>query len=115
MKVVINKRYGGFGLSKKAVEHYLKFKFPEGVLEYVMPSEKEDSISNYFKLDGEYFSEHGVDRTDPILINIIESLGDEANSWCSQLKVVEIPDDVEWEIEEYDGQEWIAEKHRTWS
>ena len=22
--------------------------------------------------------------------------------------------DVEWYIEEYDGQEWVAEKHRTW-
>ena len=27
---------------------------------------------------------------------------------------VEIPDDVEWQIEEYDGSEWIAEKHRIW-
>ncbi len=25
-----------------------------------------------------------------------------------------IPDDVKWQIEEYDGLEWIAEKHRTW-
>jgi hypothetical protein len=28
--------------------------------------------------------------------------------------VVEIPDGVEWEIAEYDGLEWVAEKHRTW-
>jgi hypothetical protein len=37
-------------------------------------------------------------------------------SWgaYSQLKVVEIPDGVEWEIAEYDGSEHIAEKHRTW-
>ena len=27
---------------------------------------------------------------------------------------VEIPDDVEWQIEEYDGTEHISEKHRTW-
>jgi hypothetical protein len=32
----------------------------------------------------------------------------------AELKVVESPDDVEWEIEEYDGIEWIAEVHRTW-
>jgi hypothetical protein len=30
------------------------------------------------------------------------------------LKVVEIPDGVKWQIEEYDGSEWVAEKHRTW-
>ena len=30
-------------------------------------------------------------------------------------KIVEIPADVEWQIQEYDGMEWVAEKHRTWS
>jgi hypothetical protein len=28
--------------------------------------------------------------------------------------VVTIPDDVAWTIEEYDGNEWVAEVHRTW-
>ena len=32
----------------------------------------------------------------------------------ANLKMVEIPDDVEWEIADYDGKEWVAEKHRTW-
>jgi len=30
------------------------------------------------------------------------------------LKVVEIPDDVEWRIHDYDGAEHVYEKHRTW-
>lgn len=54
------------------------------------------------------------DRTDKDLINVIEKLGKKANSRFSKLKIIEIPDDVEWEIEEYDGLEHIAEKHRTW-
>jgi hypothetical protein len=33
----------------------------------------------------------------------------------AELKIVDIPDDVEWEIDEYDGKEWVAEVHRTWS
>ena len=33
----------------------------------------------------------------------------------SDLKVVEIPDDINWYIEEYDGLEHVAERHRTWS
>ena len=37
------------------------------------------------------------------------------NDGYSELKVVEIPDDVEYDIQEYDGNEWVAEKHRTWS
>jgi hypothetical protein len=32
----------------------------------------------------------------------------------SELKIVNIPDDVEFQIEEYDGNEWVAEKHRVW-
>jgi hypothetical protein len=30
------------------------------------------------------------------------------------LRIVEIPDGVEWHISEYDGIEHIAENHRTW-
>ena len=33
----------------------------------------------------------------------------------NNLEIVEIPDGIAYEIEEYDGQEWIAEKHRRWS
>ena len=35
-------------------------------------------------------------RDDPNVVKVIEELGIEANSRCSDLKVVEIPDDVEW-------------------
>jgi hypothetical protein len=45
----------------------------------------------------------------------VEELGEAANGSYARLKVVEIPDDVEWTIKEYDGDEWIAEKHRTWN
>jgi hypothetical protein len=37
-----------------------------------------------------------------------------ANGSFSRLKIVEIPDGVEWTIQEFDGNEWVAEKHRTW-
>ena len=54
-------------------------------------------------------------RADPLLIQVIEELGEEANGNCAEIKIVEIPDGTQWKIEEYDGQEWIAEVHRTWS
>lgn len=53
-------------------------------------------------------------RTNPNLIKVIEELGKEANSRLSRLEIVEIPDDVKWEIEEYDGLETIREQSRTW-
>lgn len=31
-----------------------------------------------------------------------------------ELKIVDVPDDVEWIMMDYDGAEWVAEKHRTW-
>ena len=54
-------------------------------------------------------------RSDLDLISVVETLGEKANGSHAKLKVVEIPDGVEYEISEYDGNEHIAEVHRTWS
>ena len=89
MKVVINKCFGGYSLSEKA------YKFLN------------------IPWDG-YGYEFIEDRSNPALVKCVEALGDEASGSFAKLKVVEIPDGVEWEINEYDGTEWVAEKHRTW-
>lgn len=41
-------------------------------------------------------------------------LGDKANGSCAKLQIVDIPNGTDYTIEEYDGNEHIAEKHRTW-
>lgn len=56
----------------------------------------------------------GIPRNDPHLVQVVEELGREANNQFAKLKVVEIPDDVDFQIEDYDGSEHIAEVHRTW-
>jgi len=49
------------------------------------------------------------------LIKVIEELGEEkASNVLAKLKIIEIPDDVEWEIYGYGGVETIHEKHRIW-
>lgn len=53
-------------------------------------------------------------RAHPDLIACIEALGKMANGAHAAIKIKEIPDNVDWQIEEYDGLEHIAEKHRTW-
>ena len=53
--------------------------------------------------------------SDPLVIEAIEICGKFANGRNADLKIVEVPDEVKWTIEEYDGVEWIAEEHRTWS
>lgn len=89
MKIAINKCYGVFGLSEEA------YKFLG--LEW----------------DGCGFKFNN-DRTNENLIRCIEELGEKASWECANIKVIEIPDDIEFEIEEYEGIEWVSEKHRTW-
>ena len=90
MKIVINDCYGGFGLSAEAIHKYREL------------SGKADALH------------WDIARDDPHLVAVVESMGSAAAGRHSVLKVVEIPDGVEWIIQEYDGAEWIAEKHRTW-
>jgi hypothetical protein len=50
------------------------------------------------------------------LIAVIEEMGvAEASGKYAEITIVEVPDDVKWHIDEYDGIEHVAEDHRTWS
>ena len=118
-RVVINRCYGGFGLSDAAVERYAELKG----IKLVKQKEKAYGDSAYW-IDGieddeHYFSAYSLYdrdyRIDPVVIQVVEELGKEANGFCADLRIVEVPDDVEWFIAENDGIEWIAEEHRTWS
>ena len=54
-------------------------------------------------------------RSDPRLIAAIEKIGEvESSRKLAHIKIVEIPDDVAWEISDYDGIETIHEAHRIW-
>ncbi len=141
--VVINKQHGGFGLSQAGIERYLKIKGLEfwaeenqrfgslvGPRYWLVPeqqrlddpeatqwhsmtiAERQQHNQTYSQ---QVFSDRELARDDPILVQVVRELGTEASGRHAELKVVEIPADVEWTIEEYDGLEWVAEKHRTWS
>lgn len=118
MKVVINACHGGFGLSDAAFEKFLDRK---GVAWEKQPRDDYDWHEYYHAghLGDEYHFLYSRDmtknRSDLDLVAVVEEMGKLAHGEYSELKVVEIPDDVEWEVEEYDGLEWVAEKHRTWS
>lgn len=58
---------------------------------------------------------HPDNRADPLLVQVVRELGDEANGSCAELKVVEIPDGVKWVLSEYDGIERVEEEHQSWS
>ena len=44
----------------------------------------------------------------------MQKLGAKANGLYTTLKIVEIPDDVEWRVDAVNGKEIIREKHRIW-
>jgi len=112
MKVVINSDYGGFNLSDEATELYAKYKGLE-----LRKTEREPGsvLGTDYYLGDEWFNYREIPRNDTDLVRVVSELGEKANGFCASLKIVDIPTDVQWFIEEYDGNEWVAEKHRTWS
>jgi hypothetical protein len=133
MKIVINTCYGGFDLSEEAQDlYYTKkgitfYKHNDHVitLYYKVPKEefeakKEKGWPNMTmeeknEVNSLYLSQYKIERIDPTLIEVVEELGSRANGEYCELKIVDVPDDVDWQLEEYDGKEWIAEVHRIWS
>lgn len=136
MKVVINKCYGGFSLSHEAMLKYFEYKgipcYPEkdscGYTYWTVPEEKRKGILSHEewlkasvqqRVASNKIQEQltiydwQIDRNDEALVKVVEELGESANGECAKLKIIWATD-PEWEIAEYDGNEWIAEKHRTW-
>ena len=77
---------------------------------YTAPIRK-GNVDDY---DFNYFSIRDVLRYDTNLVATVEHLKEEANGECAKLKIVEIPDGIDYEISEYDGIESIEETHRSW-
>jgi len=139
MKIVVNRCYGGFGLSHEACLHYAKlagFKLypfieswdtkghliPHTFVPYTGKEKTRFGIIHYSKkplIKGEcdekaVWYEGHLKRDDPILVRVVKELKKKACGLYSELEVVEIPNGVKWEISEYDGMESVDEVHRSW-
>ena len=135
-KIVINNCYGGFSLSHEAVMLYAKKK---GITLYAFQNRDASVLGKMIPFEGgkepcmicysitplnekdeipnsSYFSIRLMPRDDQALIEVVEELSEKANGRHASLKIIEIPDGpIKWVIEEEDGDEWVAEEHRTWS
>lgn len=81
MKIVVNKCFGGFWLSKKDCEYLGEMPF----------------IYNSYNR-----------RTDERLVKCVESLGHDASDKYANIVIVDIPDNAtDYRIEEYDGREKV--------
>jgi hypothetical protein len=91
-ELVINKCFGGFSLSDEACDK--------------LSTLKRKPVGPYDACEWP--------RDDADLVKVVKDLGTKANGMCAKLKIVKIPDDVKWTIEDYDGLEHVAEEHRMW-
>lgn len=144
MKIVKNSCFGGFSLSPEAQLAFLKRKGKEAFFYKQTKYQHRDGVSEYSRIEkpengemfyhvitrdlgekthtlpngDDYFSSYDIERTDPDLIAVVEELGGGhrtgASGSCANLEIVEIPDGIEYEIDEYDGIETIREAHRSW-
>ena len=142
MKVVINRCFGGFSLSKEGVARYCELaglpcfieddpRFPsmglftcwllpeaerleskEGEAFYALSMEERKAYNEAYSEQTLYCRD--IERNDPYLVQLVEENSELYSGRCAELAVVEIPDGVNYEIEEYDGREHVAETHRTW-
>ena len=118
-KIVYNGCFGGFGLSQAAVRRYLEIKgipFTEEKSEYSFRDVR-FRIGTSVTDDPEYFYDFSIeDRTDPILVQVVEELGDAANGDCADLCIRELEAGTKYRLQEYDGSEWIeTEEDIEWS
>jgi len=142
-EVVINAKHGGFGLSPKASARYLelvgkncyiyslvrdgefgvKTRYVKKPVDqvgdrgwyYIYTEDHGDELPDWSTMKHNTLWDDGdIDRTDPVLLRVVKELGKEADGRFSELKIVVVPDEVDWVIEEYDGWESVHEKHRVW-
>lgn len=130
MKIILNKCYGGFDVSDEAYKLYAekkgislyrywddykngKMHKGSGLITYYFTKDFGDSVEKN-KIDWKtnlYLNEH---RDDPTLVEVVEELGEKASGKFGRLVVVEIPDGMDYVIDDYDGIETLHENIRVW-
>lgn len=103
MKIVYNACYGGFSLSRRAVECARQL---TGDPNWGGATIKGDRYPDGKKVDLDY-GYVNVPRHDPILVEVVEKLGDAANGESARLRIADVPFGARYRIDEYDGNEVV--------
>jgi hypothetical protein len=129
-KVVYNACYGGFNLSREACKRYWEIKGQEVWIEngdfldmftvWLVPPEervdeqkdwrsmtKDERIAFNEQYSKQTWSDRNVSRHDPILVQVVEELGEKADGMCAKLAIDEVSGP--YRIDEYDGSERVVE------
>lgn len=102
-KIVYNACFGGFGLSEAGMRRYAELKGfsygSDGTEHWHMPYLSDQ--------DGKTIRADDIARTDPILVQVVEELGERADTRFSNLQIAEVPAGTKYRIDEYDGNESV--------
>ena len=132
-KICYNAKYGGFSLSKEAVQRYFDIKGQQVWIEdhkecpslglwtvWLVPPEErmeEKSTEEFYAMSmderiaynkaysEQSWEDRNVDRHDPVLIQVVEELGNEASGKYAKLRIAEVSGP--YRISEYDGNESV--------
>lgn len=103
-KIVFNARYGGFSLSRKAVELAREL---SGNPNWGGPCIIGDKYDDRFIVERDYGYIQDIPRTDPFLVQVVEQLGEAANGMHARLRIADVPAGTKYIIKEYDGNESV--------
>lgn len=127
-KIVYNACYGGFSLSKEAIQRYWEIKGQQVWIEdkqwrfnvWLVPPEermKQKSTEEFASMtmkeriayneaySAQSWYDRDVDRHDPVLVQVVEEMGDEASGEFAKLRIAEVSGP--YRIDKYDGFESV--------
>ena len=131
-KIVYNACFGGFSISDAAIKRYAEIKgiklYPEtGKFDHVtywtVPEDRrpgelegeawrnatqEQRIAHNKSYGDHTIGSREFERNDPVLVQVVEELGDAANGMCAKLRIAELAPGTPYRIDEYDGSETVA-------
>jgi hypothetical protein len=126
-KIVYNACHGGFSLSHEAMMRYAEIKgitlysrmtytvpqyflCPPAEYDRIYAEEAANPVGpdRYKRSNELYFGYDCIARTDPVLVQVVEELGEKANGLCANLQIRELPAGTLYRFDEYDGFESVV-------
>ena len=126
-KIVYNGCHGGFSVSDAGIMRYAEIKgialyarkSQFGTTDYYLcPPEEYDRINaeeqampvspgRFARSNALYFTDRNFERNDPVLVQVIEELGDKASGIFAELRIAEVRAGTRYRIDEYNGSESV--------
>ena len=111
-KIVINTSYGKFCVSYAAFLRLKELGQQDALKEFDPAADWAASAAAQDPRMNQCV--RSIPRDDEKLIRVVEELKEKANGHSASLKIVSIPDTVNWQISTADGIEHVSEAHNTW-